>query len=297
MWLLFSLIAPLFWAVSGYIDKYSIENKTLSTPDYLFFSCFSSLVFIPLLLIFFGAPEVSVFALLAVLSGCVLVLSFVFYAEALKVAETSYILMLSPTISVFTLIGGAVFLGQFPTLNDLGAALIVLIGAFLLVYQKIDGRHGIKRGTKWMMISLFIWSGMFLMNDWTLNYIDYGSFMVWESFGVCLFGASLFIIPAIRSQVLLGIKSAPKAKYGWFLFNNVFDLLGQLSIKMAIMIAPIVGLVTVVTQIQTVYAVVIGIILTLLLPKYFKEDLSKKEIAKKLLASTVMIIGVALLAV
>lgn len=94
-----------------------------------------------------------------------------------------------------------------------------------------------------------------------------------------------------------GVRGASKSKYGWFSFNNLLDFFGQMSIKKALAIAPSAGLVTVVMQVQSFYAILIGVMLTLLIPKVIKEDISASMLVKKFIGALIMFGGVYILLV
>ena len=68
-----------------------------------------------------------------------------------------------------------------------------------------------------------------------------------------------------------------------------------MSIKKALAIAPSAGLVTVVMQVQSFYAILIGVFLTLLIPNIIKEDISAPTLIKKVIGATIMFSGVYIL--
>lgn len=116
-----------------------------------------------------------------------------------------------------------------------------------------------------------------------------------DSLGAGLAGLPMFLIPSIRKQVIEGLKTATTKKYLWFFWENILDFFGHITLKKALAIAPSVGLVTVITQVQSFYAIVIGVLLTLLIPKIIKEDISSYALIKKIVGATVMFFGVYIL--
>ena len=99
----------------------------------------------------------------------------------------------------------------------------------------------------------------------------------------------------MRRQVIEGLKTATTSKYVWFSGNNLLDFLGQMSIKKALAIAPSAGLVTVVMQVQSFYAIVIGILLTLFYRILFERDISANTLVKKFIGALIMFSGVYML--
>ena len=94
---------------------------------------------------------------------------------------------------------------------------------------------------------------------------------------------------------MAGLHHAPGTKYGWFGANSFLDFFGQMSIKKALTLAPAAGLVTVVMQVQSFYAIVIGALLTLFVPHIIREDVSARTLAKKSVGALVMLAGILLL--
>ena len=68
-----------------------------------------------------------------------------------------------------------------------------------------------------------------------------------------------------------------------------------MSIKKALAIAPSAGLVTVVMQVQSFYAILIGVFLTLLIPNIIKEDISAPILIKKVIGAAIMFSGIYIL--
>ncbi|KKU37467.1 MAG: hypothetical protein UX53_C0049G0001, partial [Candidatus Azambacteria bacterium GW2011_GWB2_46_37] len=58
-WILLSLLAPLFWASSNFVDKYILGKYTRGIFDFLFFSTITSLFLFLILFIFVGMPELT----------------------------------------------------------------------------------------------------------------------------------------------------------------------------------------------------------------------------------------------
>ena len=146
-----------------------------------------------------------------------------------------------------------------------------------------------------ILIAIFMWSVMILFIDWGLTKMSFWDYFMLDNLGSALAGLTLFIIPSIRRQVIAAIKIARLGKYIWFSWNNILDFLGQMSIKKALAIAPSAGLVTVVMQVQSFYAIVIGILLTLLIPNIIKEDISAPILIKKFVGAAIMFSGIYIL--
>ena len=73
------------------------------------------------------------------------------------------------------------------------------------------------------------------------------------------------------------------------------SLFGQMSMRLALAAAPAAALVTVVTQVQSLYAIVASVVLSNLIPTVFREDVGFKNVFLKICATVLMCVGVLLL--
>ena len=289
------MLAPFFWAFSNYVDKYSLEKYVENIYDFLFFSTLTSWLFVPGLIWFFGFPTLSVYSIVPILTGIFLIYSYGFYGKALEVAETSRVIILAELLPVLTLILGFLLLHQTIGFQEFAAFLLMLLGAFIVSFERVGKKFRLFDGTKWIMIAIVMWSVLFLISDWAMTKMSFGEFIVLDTLGVAFAGPVMLLVPNIRPKIVLGIKTARPQKYGWFVTNNFLDLFGQMSVKKALALAPSAGLVTVAMQVQSLYIIVLGIVLTLLFPHAIKEDLSYKNLTNKMLGALVMFAGIYLL--
>ena len=238
-------------------------------------------------------PELTTYSWVPILTGIILVYSYGFYGKALEQGDTSALVILFKLIPVLTVILAFIFLGQTLSSNELLSFIIVLVGATIVSFEK--GRGIFIKGFGMILIAILMWSVMTLFVDYGLTKMSFWDYLLLDTLGSALAGLTLFIIPAMRRQVIEGLKTATTSKYVWFSGNNLLDFLGQMSIKKALAIAPSAGLVTVVMQVQSFYAIVIGILLTLFLPNIIREDISANTLVKKFIGALIMFSGVYML--
>ena len=292
-WIFLSLLAPLFWASSNFVDKYILGKYTKGIFDFVFFSTITSWFFFAVIFLFVGTPELSVYSLIPIATGMILIYSYGFYGKALEQGDTSSLVILFKLIPVVTVILAFAFLGQTLSSNELIGFVIVLAGATIISFEKTKGIF--IKGFGMILIAILMWSVMTLFVDYGLTKMSFWDYLMLDNLGSALAGLTMFIIPSIRRQVIEGIKTARIGKYIWFSWNNVLDFFGQLSIKKALAIAPSAGLVTVVMQVQSFYAIIIGVLLTLLIPDIIKEDISTNTLVKKIVGAVIMFLGVYIL--
>jgi len=292
-WILLSLLAPLFWASSNFVDKYILGKYTRGIFDFLFFSTITSLFLFLILFIFVGMPELTMYSWIPILTGVILIYSYGFYGKALEQGDTSALVILFKFIPVLTVVLAFIFLGQTLSSNELLGFVVVLAGATIVSFEKSRGIF--IKGFGMIFIAILMWSVMTLFIDYGLTKMSFWDYFLLDTLGSTLAGLTLFIIPAMRRQIIDGLKTATIGKYVWFSGNNLLDFFGQMSIKKALAIAPSAGLVTVVMQAQSFYAIVIGILLTLIIPGVIKEDISASVLIKKFIGALIMFSGVYIL--
>lgn len=292
-WIWLSLLGPLFWAFSNFIDKYVLEKHTKGIYDFLFFSSTTSWFLFVGIFIFHGMPELTLYSWIPILTGVLLLYSYGFYGKALEQRDTSSLVILFKLIPVITVILAFLFLRQALSLNEIFGFIVVLAGATVVSFEK--GVKFFPKGTGMILISIFMWSAVTLLIDWGLTKMNFWDYFMLDILGSALAGLLLFVIPRIRKQIIYGLKTATARKYEWFSWNNLLDFLGQMSVKKALAVAPSAGLVMVVAQVQSFYAIIIGIVFTIFMPKIIHENISSKNLFKKLIGATIMFFGVYIL--
>jgi len=227
-------------------------------------------------------------------SGMLITCSYWFYGKALEKGDASSLVILFKLIPVFTLIIGFLFLGQVISQKDLFAFFIILIGAVVVSLESKNKRL-LMDGFKFIIISIIIWAFTFSLSDYALTKLEYWDFITLYILGASIIGPLLLLFPFMRKEIIEGIKTATVSKYGWFLANDAADFSGHMIINKALAIAPSVGLVTVIMQVQSFYAILMGVFLTAFFPNIIKENISGTVLAKKTIGAVIMFSGIYLI--
>lgn len=295
-WIFLSLLAPLFWAFSNFVDKYLLGRHTKGIYDFLFFSSVVSWswLFMIGLTIVVGLPKFNEFSWIPILTGILLLYSYGFYGKALEKGDTSALVILFKLIPVVTVVLAFIFLDQTLSANEWLGFIVVFAGAMIVSLEKI-GRKGFIKGFWLILIAILVWAVITVVIDYGLQKISFWDYFILDVLGQGIGGLLLLLIPAIRREIITGVKAATAKKYNLFMGNNLLDLFGQMSVKKALALGPSAGLVTVVTQVQSFYAIIIGIILSIFLPRIIKEDISAGTLAKKFIGAAIMFLGIYIL--
>lgn len=297
-WLVLSLLAPFFWAITNFIDKYILDRHITSIFDFIFFSSLTSFLFVPIFILYFGYPNFNIFSVVVFVVGIIQVYSYGLYAKGLEKGETSSLMMLVGLCPVLTILIAWVVLGQALKPMEMLSSLIVIAGVFFVLVHDISNvgfRDLLKPGSGWMFAAVVIWSINLVIVDWLLQKMDFGSFMVIDIFGMACASLFLFLFSSSRQAVFYAIQRSRPSKYIWFIINTTLDTAAQLCLKLALLFAPLAGLVVVAMQIQNFYLIAIGFILTVFFPHIISEDISKQVLFRKIAGSIIMILGIVML--
>jgi len=296
-WIPFAIIASFFWAISNFVDKYSLSKYGRGPYDFMFFCSLTSWVFFGATFIFVGVPVLTWYSLLPVITGLLLTFSYGTYSKALHVAETSTLVLLFNLIPVGVLILSYLFMGQTLTAHELIAFIIILAGSMTISLERVEKKFKLLNGLGLILVSVVMWAVIFTVSDYALMKMSFWDFFLLDTLGAALAGCGFFIFPNMRREVVEGIRSATPGKCRAFLINGLFDFLAQMTSKYALALAASAALIDIVLQTQTFFSIAIAIFLTLFFPHIIKEDISYKTLSKKLLGAVVMFGGICLLLV
>lgn len=300
-WFLVALIAPALWALSNYLDKYLIGKyfKDRSTGTLLIFSSVIGFLVLPFIL--FIEPSVlgvSYFqATFLILNGFIYVFGFLPYLVALKRDETSIVVPLFQTIPVFTFILGYFFLGEVLSLQQIIACLLIIFGAVVISLEISDIKNPkLKSDIFFLMLlsSFLVALNGFLFKFFAIE-TSFLKASFWEYIGFAIL-AILFLtfVKNYRKDFLLVFKANKASVLTINGFNEVINIIAKIAMNFATLLAPLT-LAWVVNGFQPFFLLLYGVLLTLFLPKLAEENITKKHLTHKILAISVMFIGVIVL--
>lgn len=295
-WIALALLAPLFWAGSNILDKYSLDKVSRGTYDFLFFGTIGAVLIALALAAIFGLDKIGILALIPFAGGFLIQYSYLFYSYALLREDASYVIPLYITYSVVVLALGYVFLGETVSVPQFIGFGIVFLGAVVLSFKELSFELFRFRFAALLMIPavlLISFSVIFLNRS--LQIFSFTDTLIYDSAGFIFAGLSLLLVASWRREITTGIRTASMWKFGIFLVNDLIDLGGHVLYKYALLLAPSAGLVAVLGGIQPFYVLVLGVLFTLFLPKIVKEKITRKEITQKLVGVVIIFIGIVIM--
>jgi len=297
-WLGFALCGPVLWAISTHLDKYLVERffKDTDVVVLLVFTAWIGVVLMPV--IWFFHPDVVQRdvgeILLMSLTGILYMTAITFYLQALQGHEASVV---APFFQASPLFGYA--LAYFILKETLSGT--QLLGGALIVsgvlFVSIGG--GPKRERfQWRLAALMLTCGFVLALSWLIFKAfavrdEFWATTFWMFAGEALFGAAFLGIPRYRRQFQELLRKNGRALVAINASNELINLGGGLSARYALVFAPM-SIVQAIGSTTTLFVFLFGVVLTVLFPRFSREDLAAREIATKGIAAVLVAAGVAL---
>jgi drug/metabolite transporter (DMT)-like permease len=297
MWLFYSLIGPVAWAVSTHIDKYLVDRyfRDSDTAILMVFTALMGLLLLPFILLFqpgVFAPSPKAVAVMAGV-GVLTMAAMLFYLRAIQSEEASSVAPLFQLSTIFSFALAWWMLGETLSRQAAAGAVLIVAGVLFLSLGQVRRRGFKPRVVFGMTAATFI---LALANVLFKYYAITDSFWVttfWTFAGEALFGFVILAVPSKRRQFVRLVRTNTRALLGVSGANELINLGGGLSVRYATMLAP-VALVSAVSSTTTLFVFVFGTLLSLFAPQLSQEDLSRGNLMRKAVAAVVVTAGVLL---
>lgn len=301
-WFLLALIGPILWSIVNHLDKYLLEKyfKEGGVGALMIFSSITGVFVLPFVyLIHSEIWNISLtHKMLMVLVGIAGALALLCYFYALEQDEASVVVVFYQLIPVFGYILSYFLLGEVLNKTQLIAMFLILAGAIIISFE-IDEENKFKLRKKTallMLVSVFLFSLDSVLFKFVAIQENFWISTFWEYVGLGLVGIFLFVfLRSYRNEFLKMIKINKTKILSINITNEVLTIVGNITFAYAYMLAP-VALVLLVNAYQPIFVFVIGILITLFLPKrLIAEKIELKHIFQKVAALVIMGAGTYLL--
>ena len=141
-----------------------------------------------------------------------------------------------------------------------------------------------------MILSSLCFAIYFILFDVAIRNSAYNSCAFWYQVGLLLIGVILMCIKSYRITFINAIKTNGKRYFPLNIANEVINLIANLLINYANLAIPI-ALANVLNGFQGTFVFLLGILGVKLLPKYFKEDLTKNIVLQKVTCIVLSVVG------
>ena len=298
---LFAIFASFLWGVTNHIDKFmitGIEESKNSIKILLVFSTFiAGIVLTPVWLILSHfTVSISFISLISVLiASLIYIIATVFYFKAIEKNDASLVVVMFQMIPVFSYILALILFKENLTIRQIVGSIIIIRSAIIISFDFNEKNNRKKfKALLLMTLSSLCYSIYFILFDIGIRNSTYYSCAFWYQIGFLIMGIVLLLLKSFRIPFVNAIKKNGKRYLILNTTNEVINLIANLLVNYANLLIPI-ALVNVLNGFQGAFAFILGIIGTLLLPKYIKEDLSKRVVIQKIVCIILGIIGLVIL--
>ena len=298
---LFAIFASFLWGVTNHIDKFmitGIEESKNSIKILLVFSTFiAGIVLTPIWLILshFTVSISSISLISVLIASLIYIIATVFYFKAIEENDASLVVVMFQMIPVFSYILALILFKENLTIRQIVGSIIIILSAIIISFDFNEKNNRKKfKALLLMTLSSLCYSIYFILFDIGIRNSTYYSCAFWYQIGFLIMGIFLLLLKSFRIPFVNAIKKNGKRYLILNTTNEVINLIANLLVNYANLLIPI-ALVNVLNGFQGAFAFILGIIGTLLLPKYIKEDLSKRVVIQKIVCIILGIIGLIIL--
>lgn len=295
-----TILASFLWAITNHMDKFLVAGDEKSPNGIRTLLVFSTLVagviISPIWLI---ASKFSIgiswLSLACIAGGAIFsILGVYLYFKALEKNDASIIVVMFQLIPVFSYILALIFFKENLTTKQLIGSVVIILSA---VFISLEFGEKNKKG-KWaalalMALSSLCYSTYYIFFDFGIRHSPYKSCAFWFQIMYLIIGLILFCNKSFRNEFVSAIRNNGKRYITLNLSNEALNLIAMMLVNFANVTIPL-AIANVCNGFQAAFVFILGVLGVTFFPKYFKEDLRKKVVFKKV---GCIILGIAGLAI
>lgn len=301
--IILTILASFLWGITNHIDKFminGIDENANNVKTLTVFSTFvAGIVLTPLWLILSKLNlAISTLSLISVLSASLIyVLATYFYYKALAENDASIVVVMFQLIPVFSYILALILFKENLSLQQIIGSLIIIASAIIISFDFKEKNNKQKfKALLLMTLSSLLFATYFILFDIAIRDSSYYSCAFYYQIGFLILGIILLCIKSFRTSFISAVKNNGKTYLTLNVTNEGINLAANLLINFANLTIPI-ALANVLNGLQGMFVFILGVLGTLFLPKYFKENLSKEIVYQKVFCIILGIIGLIVLVV
>lgn len=293
-WFWVTIASYFLNSLSLLVNKFLLTEKIKNPAVYTVFTCFLMLSVI-VLLPFDWRPPTSYEVFIELFAGFFFGLGVLFMFMALKHGETSRVIPIVGGLQPLVVLPLTWYwLGEAVGTSFIIALLLIVAGTFLISYE--SGKLG-RKAYLWSAISAILFAISIVATKEAFNSQD--SFItpfVISRFGAVLLGMLLLINPRNLRDLIQEV-TKPKAQSGpLFFFSQGAGAAASVLLNIAFAISSgVTAIINALQGIQYVFLLAGVIILSKFFPKILKENLGGAVLVQKVIATALIIAGIALL--
>jgi len=295
-WFFFALTAVFLWSIAAIILKFVRVKYVKSVIGYLVIT--SPMSLLGLLLLFFGRVQIpsTKYIIYIILTAIIGLTAYGLYIAAIHKEEISRVITLYNAIPLVTLILATLFLKEVLSLKDYLAFPLVIVGSVLISVKREQKKLILSKGIILVLISIFLFSVQAIILKLASD-VDYVSLMILRWLIMLFFIMILFLSSQnIRAKVKTTLEQLNKKKLGLIYAAESLGIIGFVFSYLAIQRGP-VSLVSLTQGAESLFVILLTVLISIFMPHILKEEISKKTISLKIISALLIIAGLYLIAI
>lgn len=292
-WVLYSLLGTAIYVVVCFVDKYNLERHIKNYRGMVIYSALVCLVMGTILWMFSGFSLLNFKdGLLVILTGILTVFAASIYFYVVQKEQASKVIFMYQLIPVFVLILAVIFLKETINFKQIIGSILVLIPSLLIASGSGNKlKFSFDKNIALLLVIDLLNAVSLVLFKFVVEAGSFLKVVAYESWGWAIGGLILFILfPSVRNAFFETNKSIKKRVLLVILGNEIFYVGSKFFIFLAVSLGS-VYLVNVITGTQVIFGAILGVILTILAPHIFKENIEKADLFKKIILGAVTLIG------
>lgn len=294
-WIFLALLSGFIWTVVNIIDKHIIGHEcrdpivAIVIKSYTLFSVFAIITFLSGADIMISGPLIWI----TLVAGATLSAGIYFYYSSIRKADISKVVPIFSTAPIFTVILGALFLGErFELLTYFGVAFIV-IGAITISTKHLRHHITFDRAALLALGVAVVGAIRSVLVKYTADITTIWPLLFWIGLGSAIVATPILI----EHYGHIKIHSKKRFRMGikHLILVDILDASAYLVFYIAISLGP-VSLVTAILHTKPLMVFVSATVLSIFLPKFLHERMTPRILTKRIVG-TLLIVGGALLVI
>lgn len=204
------------------------------------------------------------------------------YLNAMQRDDSSRVIVYYQLVPIFGILAGWVFLGEVIATDQLLAMGIVILGTSIVSFENIEGRFRFKgRTVGFMLLACACWAAELAIFKTAALEENAWRTLFWKHVVLMALGVLMYLfIPRYRASFNQAMRTNSLALLSVNLVNEVLYMIGTVSYGIAATLAP-VALVLLTETFQSIFVLVMAILLARFAPRLATESVDKGRLALK----------------
>lgn len=295
------ILASFLFAITNHIDKFLVAGIDKSGSNIkaplVFSTLVAGVILLPIWLIIskFSISISYISLVFVLLSALSYVLSICLYFKALEKNDTSVVIVMFQLIPVFSYILALIFFKENLAIKQIIGWIIIILSAIVISIDFEERNNKNKQvALALMTLSSLLFATYFFLFDIGIRNSPYNSCAFWFQIGLLIIGIVFICIKSYRITFIKAIKNNGKKYFALNITNETISLIANLLVNFANVTIPL-ALANILNGFQWAFVFILGVLWVRFLPKYFKENLSKRVVIQKVSCIILSIIGLTIM--